>query len=105
MTDRPENRRTINGADLDYMHDDVKRGDLDRGFFDAGPDTKYGDRPPGGSEGGEGNGTMPMLYGGGYGVTRRQGMIEDEGFHETHGDHSEHGFVRRPTYRSDIERE
>lgn len=102
MTNRPENRRTINGADLSYMSDDVHRGDLDRGYFDAAPNTTYGDRAP--SSGRSADDGMTIFPGDDQGPTRHSDMIEDDGFHRTHGSMEQYGFVRRPGYKTDIER-
>ncbi len=101
MKDDAETKATLGDADLGYLNDDVQDGDLSRGHYDAAPRGNY-----------EGSLEPPMqIYDFDSGEvvekhrgTRHAGHIEPDGFERTHGDQDQYGFVRRPTHRSDVER-
>lgn len=102
-----EIKRSLGDADLSHL-DDMSGDDWDC-CFDAAP--------PGNYEGSLANvgrhldpgrgisslgGSFPLM-GDGEG-TLHAGHLEPDGFERTHGKYDEYGFVRRPRYGSDVER-
>ena len=99
MAEKKEISNTLGGADLGHLKD-VGDGDFSEGYFDAAPTGNY-----------EGSLEDPVQR---YDFdsnsfkeedhpgTLHAGQIEADGFERTHGD--SHGFVRRPTHKTDIER-
>ena len=102
MAENKEITNTLDDTDFGTsLTPDVKDGDLSDGFFNAAPDDNY--------EGSldsdkywelDGDGNMNEFSAG----TKHAGHIEADGFRATHGDNDEHGFVRRPLRKYDVER-
>lgn len=95
-----EHDATLDGVqDIDGSlgRHDAKRGDLESGRFNAAPEGNY--------EGGlydnkEDGLNLPGIPRHG---TRHAGFLEADGFYESHGNENEYGFLRRPSYKSDVE--
>lgn len=86
MAENDDIKNTLRGSlPLGDTVKDLASGDLSRGYFTQGFDDEFEEGQP-------------------AGPVRHQGHIENERFREDHGEHDEYGFVRRPLYRSDIER-
>ena len=83
MAERDSIQNTLGGTQFGSSLKDLADGDLSRGYFDASPE---------GSEG--------------YmaGEVHVIDDLEGEGFRRTHGRFDEYGFIRRPSYRGDVER-
>lgn len=101
MAEKNEITNTVGDTGFGTSLNDVKDGDLSDGFFDAAPVDNY--------EGSldsdkyyefDDDGNMTEFRAG----TKHAGQIEADGFRPTHGDLQEHGFVRRPLHKSDVER-
>ncbi len=73
-------KNTLGGTRFGSSLKDLADGDLAHGYFDAAPSSDYGAR------------------------TRHAGHIEEAGYTGSHGSQGEYGFVRRPLYKSDVER-
>lgn len=67
--------------DTANLGDSLKDGDIERGFAEADPPTSPED---------------PLSFLG--------GPPQDSGFKKNHGYDDEYGFIRRPMYKSDVER-
>lgn len=82
-------------------YDDVGAADLERGYFDAAPEGNYeGSLAPAQTVYDFETGEVTEKHVG----TMHPGKLEPDGFVRTHGDQDQYGFVRRPMYRSDVER-
>ncbi len=91
---------TVGDTQFGSSLDDLAKGDLERGYFDAGPRGNYeGSLDPTVTYDYSDDG-MERVEGG----TLHAGMIEPDMFKATHGSKSEYGFVRRPERGSDVER-
>ncbi len=79
---------------------EVRDGDYDRGYHDAAPVGNYeaslGDDV--GYDFSDGKMTERKVG------TMHAGQIEDDGYRAQHGDMDQFGFVRRPTHKTDVER-
>lgn len=85
MAEKNDIANTVDGTQFGSSLKDLADGDLSRGYFTQGFDDEYEEGVP-------------------AGPIRHPGHIESERYRETHGLNEEYGFVRRPTYRSDVER-
>lgn len=79
-------KNTIGNTQFGSSLKDLEDGDLERGYFDASPES------PGYEE------NVPA------GPVRHPEHIDSDQFQGEHGMHGEYGFVRRPLYRSDVDR-
>ncbi len=100
MKDRPEINATLGDTKFGSSLKSLEDGDLHRGYFDAGPEGNY-----------EGSLDPDTFYTfkddkmiEHHAGTKHAGMIEADGYRETHGELDEYGFVRRPTRGGDVER-
>ena len=93
-------KNSLKDADYAKASGDMGDGDWDRGYYDAAPEGNY--------EGSLGNDMSYSFANGEYTEAKKgsldPGMIERNGFERTHGNQDEHGFVRRPLGRGDVER-
>ncbi len=92
MNQKPEISATIGDTKFGTSLKDLEDGDLGHGYFDAAPEGNYE-----GSLGDESyysfkDGEMTEHKAG----TLHAGMVEPDGYRETHGADDEYGFVRRP---------
>ena len=96
-------KNTLRGADLGKSAGDAKNDDLERGYYDAAPGDSYeGSLEPGMPVYDIDSGKVIEKHRG----TMRPGSVEpDSDFERRHGQMDEYGFVRRPTYRGDVERQ
>ena len=84
---RPDQQNTIGDTQFGTSLKDLEGGDLDRGYFDAGPE-------------GPSYEGYPFIH---------AGYIEPDDYRETHmfddwSPRTDAGFVRRPMNKSDVER-
>lgn len=95
---KTDTKNALAGAtDLEKSRGDASQDDLDRGYYNGAPEGNY--------EGGLRDNAEDGLNLPGYPRqgTRHAGYIQPDGFNATHGNEGEYGFLRRPSYKSDIE--
>lgn len=101
MAENRDTRNTLGDADLGYLEGDVASGDLGRGFYDAAPRGNYeGSLEPPVPVYDFETGRVEERHEG----TLHAGQIEPDGFVRNHGDMDQYGFVRRPYWKTDVER-
>lgn len=95
----PEIKKTLSkaGDSLESSLGDAGQEEAATGRWDAGPEGNYEGGLRDNKEDGLSLPGTPRFG------TRHAGFIEADGFHREHGNENEYGFVRRPTYKSDIE--
>lgn len=97
MKRREETENTLRATNFGSSLDKLEGGDLERGYFDAGPKGNYESS----LEHPDNDGALfPVSRGG----TRHAGHIEPDGYYKMHGTLDQWGFVRRPNYKTDVER-
>lgn len=85
MAERNDIQNTVGDTQFGSSLKDCEDGDLSRGYCTAGFDERYEEDMP-------------------AGPVRIPGQMSSESYREEHGMHDEYGFVRRPNFRSDVER-
>ena len=101
MAERDEIKNTIDGTNFGSSLKDLEYGDLSEGCWSAGPEGNY----EGSLDSDRGlvcgkDGSFKTVSRG----TRHAGHLEADGYYEKHGDLDQWGFVRRPCYDTDVER-
>ena len=100
MKEKSEINATVGDTEFGTSLKDLEEGDLSRGYFAAGPEGNYEGSLDGDTYYTFDDGKMTEHHMG----TKHAGHIEPDGYRETHGEHDEYGFVRRPTNGNDVER-
>ena len=96
-------RKPMAGAeDLGYLEGDASIADCERGYSDGSPRGNYEGSLDTRKDWGWDAGSEAFVER--SAGTLHAGQIEADGFRRTHGEMDEYGFVRRPTYKIDVER-